>query len=164
MKKQLLFLISSVGLLITANTTFAQTNFQFEYDAAGNRIQRKIIVDAAARRTNVNTDKNKAAFSDNQSTSKKKTNAAGTDEAGNYFDVKVYPNPAQDKLNIEFDAKDNVTMHYYLSDSNGRVLVEKENVNQRDEVNMSGYQPGIYVLSITDNNNKQYEYKISKVK
>lgn len=171
MKKIITCLISSIGLLITVNT-FAQTQYQYTYDDAGNRVQRKVIVEAAARKANPNasnTSSVKTLTSVNgqptAGSNKKKTSVSdGTAETDQYINVNVYPNPVQDKLKIEFAAKDNIIMHYTLSDSNGRVLLDKENVSQRDEINLSGYQTGVYFLSITDNNNNQYEYKVSKVK
>lgn len=162
MKKINLFFSSCIGLLFSLIITpaIAQHTFQFAYDNAGNRVQRKIIVTPENERrgrpgttaTGKETDEEKGS-----------TDNAFVDPKLNYT-VKVYPNPVQDKLTIEFvDSPTEVVISYYLSDNTGRVLFTKDNVAGRDQVNLAAYQPGVYYLSITDNNKKQYKYKVLKV-
>lgn len=73
-----------------------------------------------------------------------------------YF-IKVYPNPTQDKLNIE--APEGITVS--LKDIQGRVIFEQKSVKQID---MAQYAAGIYIIQFTDANNQIIATeKVSKI-
>jgi hypothetical protein len=71
--------------------------------------------------------------------------------------VKVYPNPTNDKLNI--DAPEGISVN--LVDLQGRVLLQQKEARQID---MSQYATGVYILQFVNANNEIIAVeKISKV-
>ncbi len=79
------------------------------------------------------------------------------------FKVKVYPNPATDYINIDFNIKDHSDILIQLSDANGRILL-KENINSESfskKLNLNIYAAGTYFLRLTSEDYSK-TYKIVK--
>lgn len=71
----------------------------------------------------------------------------GTAAKFNIEDVKLYPNPAQDVLNLDIPAAMNIrAMHIFAA--NGAELKQAHPVDNFESIDISGLQPGIYFLSI----------------
>ncbi|GAI36450.1 unnamed protein product, partial [marine sediment metagenome] len=67
------------------------------------------------------------------------------------FQVNVYPNPATDYINIDFNIKDNSDILIQLSGVSGRILL-KENVNSESfskKLNLNIYATGTYFIRLT---------------
>lgn len=62
-------------------------------------------------------------------------------------DLKVYPNPAKDKINI---VHDNLNIgSYTLYDIQGRIISQQNAINNtKHTINLSGFNNGMYILSI----------------
>jgi hypothetical protein len=60
--------------------------------------------------------------------------------------IKVYPNPATDKLNVEVS----VTSKVQMLDINGKQVIAEQNVNanQKHSIDVSDLAPGVYMLKI----------------
>lgn len=78
----------------------------------------------------------------------------GIDELFVNGKVDVYPNPADNQLNISFIAKENSDLEIRLTDISGRVILQEEysatsgaNVHQ---INLNSISRGVYFLSIGD--------------
>ena len=71
-----------------------------------------------------------------------------------YFkDVSIFPNPTSGQLTLEYSRlnSDNVEMNVY--DLSGNLLMKKpiiRGVNQRIEIDISGFESGIYFINFTD--------------
>lgn len=62
-------------------------------------------------------------------------------------DIKVYPNPATNQITVDLGNKANYTL--YIADAAGRtVLQNKVTNNNRVELNTSGFQSGLYSITI----------------
>ena len=62
--------------------------------------------------------------------------------------LKVFPNPAKDKLNIRVTGLSNTLYSCYLTDITGKVLLtraELQTGNALQEMNLRGIAPGIYM-------------------
>ena len=71
--------------------------------------------------------------------------------------VKVYPNPTNDKLNIE--APKGISVN--LVDLQGRLLLQQK---EADQIDMSQYATGVYILQFVNSDNEIIAVeKISKV-
>lgn len=62
----------------------------------------------------------------------------------NKIDFKLYPNPAKDIINIDYNFNSNYT--YIIYDSYGRLI--KSNSTSANEINISDLSPGMYILNI----------------
>ena len=63
--------------------------------------------------------------------------------------LKVYPNPTDYILTIQFEGRIDVKLQYALFDVNGKILLDKKITENPEEINMMRYAAGNYLLSIT---------------
>ncbi|MCK5169036.1 MAG: T9SS type A sorting domain-containing protein, partial [Bacteroidales bacterium] len=68
----------------------------------------------------------------------------------NSINVKIYPNPAQDILNIDIQDQSFNNYRYTIFDTFGRIYLE--NYSSDSEINISNLNPGIYFIKISDSN------------
>ncbi|WP_196893120.1 T9SS type A sorting domain-containing protein [Aureivirga marina] len=63
-------------------------------------------------------------------------------------DIKIYPNPAKDKINIQWNENSNVSIR--LFDQQGRIIkyIKDTPINQALEIDLSNYTNGIYFVRI----------------
>lgn len=73
---------------------------------------------------------------------------------------KVYPNPAHNYVNIEFDEYRNVK--YQLVDINSRVVNKGEAAGSLSRINLDHISNGIYALTLTNSNRHQETIRIIK--
>ena len=89
----------------------------------------------------------------------KSENTLNTTEIENKLDIKVYPNPIEDILNI--DSKEKIISKIEIIDIQGR-LIFKDNYNKNKiEINSSSFENGTYVIKVYFEN-EQLIYKIIK--
>ncbi len=63
--------------------------------------------------------------------------------------IKVFPNPTQNRINVEFDFNENQNVGFYIVDLLGRRLSSRDNQNfqnDRVQIDLSDYTNGIYYL------------------
>jgi hypothetical protein len=72
-------------------------------------------------------------------------------ELDNNISFKVYPNPAIDKLTIEFENPENKKLLLELKSYTG-ALVYSEYIIQEKTINISEYSSGLYFVNITGEN------------
>jgi translation elongation factor EF-1beta len=74
--------------------------------------------------------------------------------------VKIYPNPIKGKLNVEFIIQPQIS-YLNITNSFGQLIFEKNNLNQKQEIDLSFLGSGIYYLKV-QNNSEQKIFKIIK--
>ncbi len=77
----------------------------------------------------------------------------------NNIDIKLYPNPVNDILNIRIDNEMTEQFYIYVIDTKGSILY-KNTVEKQGSIDLSGFQTGIYLLRISDKKgifNKTYK-------
>jgi endoglucanase len=81
----------------------------------------------------------------------------GTMTEQNSSTFSVYPNPAKDKLNVEFNSKEDKTI-ITLMDLRGTILYKRENTGtglQLESFELSGLNPGMYYLFLKSGEQNQ---------
>jgi PKD repeat protein len=73
--------------------------------------------------------------------------------------IMIYPNPVKDFLNIRFPGADKRKL--ILQSIDGKQLFEKMTSNEFEKLDMSGFEPGIYTLSI-ETNGESIKLKVVK--
>ena len=66
--------------------------------------------------------------------------------------LKIYPNPARNKVIVEFDNPRNERLNIRLINLNGQIVAEKTIVSHgkaETDIELSGLSPGLYTLKIT---------------
>jgi len=146
------------------------TKINYEYDANGNRINRTVIVEyiegmppTVFANTNPTDSTNETlCFSAGviDSISNNKTNI--TNEVLN-GDIKVFPNPVQEKFYVKFTGTSNAvgcTMQIY--DGVGKIFYQATASQNQTEINMSQAKAGIYYLVIITKEGKRLWWKVAK--
>ena len=90
---------------------------------------------------------------------------SGIDEIFGAGTVSVFPNPAKDKINVSFNAKDQADLQISLNDLSGKqVLTNKYSVAKGENqlsVDVNGLSKGVYVLNlITEKGTIHYKVMI----
>ncbi|SDI65326.1 Por secretion system C-terminal sorting domain-containing protein [Chryseobacterium taeanense] len=85
----------------------------------------------------------------------------GTTEVINSRDLQIYPNPVKDVLKFKF-SNNLKSESIEIYDLSGRAITSINNSKNVNEVNMSSYQKGNYVLRVKASDGKVYIQKIIK--
>lgn len=124
------------ALFLLGGITFAQTEVQYTYDAAGNRIQRQAI-STWITTTNTPQEAPEDAFNAN-------------------IDISAHPNPTNDDVYIAvtFEGVDEqaVTMHLY--DVSGKRLRSSDGKAANHRFDLSSLPRGIYVVHVISQDGK----------
>jgi hypothetical protein len=80
------------------------------------------------------------------------------------FNLRVFPIPASDYVNLSFQGDHPENLYLYLLDLNGKLLLIRKITKDHEEVDVSGFSPGMYLMRITDNKKNVRLYKIQKTK
>jgi hypothetical protein len=79
------------------------------------------------------------------------------------LDLSVYPNPVNSILNLKATGREDVKLKYSLFGVDGRLLFQREIVNNPEEINMLPYAGGNYLLKVsTAGNDPVRTFKIVK--
>lgn len=141
----LALLLLSVLFSATAN---AQLNYGFTYDSRGNRVTRALIVLKSGA---IPTD-----------TLQAKKIEKPLDDLVGLQKTRIYPNPTKGLLRIDMPALTEQEAIISLHDSNGRLIIQQPAVELNNELNLSTYPSGIYIMSIQIGRNDRKEWKIIK--
>ena len=130
-------------IIFVTNIVSAQCYIQYTYDASGNRIKREYVGCSAkpAPKDHVEEMVN-ALLSD--SILGVRTEIIRNDLENN---IRVYPNPTFDKLNIQSDHADLIRL-YTITTLNGQQIIEGSILDHTTLVDLSNYLPGTYILTI----------------
>ncbi len=144
MKKSLILSIVLIGIY---STSFSQVNasldyVKIDYDAAGNRIKRSIIIQE---------DPEIVASNDDTKLDKLKENR-----------LKIYPNPVSDNLSIALQLEENKTVEVTLIDINGKLINKFWISNGVNSINLHNLAPGEYFLTTLIESDKK-SWKITKL-
>ncbi len=166
MKLKTITLLFSMMLLQIA--TSAQTTVHYEYDEAGNRetrwIQSQPVAPPQSNTNNptVEEDINSLIKADNLSEIGENANASGI-AALTEGDIKVFPNPVQKKLNVQFNGTAKAEgCSLQLFDGAGRVFYKKAALKNHTEINMQQAQSGTYFLVVVAKDGKRLYWKLVK--
>jgi hypothetical protein len=73
---------------------------------------------------------------------------------GSSKQVKLYPNPVSNHLNIEFDRSAATRVSVFIYDMNGREVMRRNNVLSGAEFNVTRFGKGSYTIKIMDGNGR----------
>lgn len=77
------------------------------------------------------------------------------------MEVSLYPNPTNDKFFVEIMNETRKKAEVTLAHISGTVLEKRIITNSMEEFDLSGYAPGLYLLTITVNN-ETHNWKVIK--
>lgn len=170
--------------LLLSSTNMLSQKISFEYDANGNRISRKIVVEEL-QQTAVNfenldltslniskeskTKESKGTVGSEQNSLEKDLNEEKENEAENLttegkVKINIYPNPVKEILKIDItNMPFNPKSRMVLFDMGGTKLAEKLDFENHIELDISQYKDGMYIIIIQIDNNVS-NFKVIKNK
>ena len=86
----------------------------------------------------------------------------GIDNTQITLEAEVYPNPTADWLTLSVDDTDAATLHYTLTDANGRTITAADIVDAQTAIDMGRYAQGVYLLRVDDGNKPLKTFRIVK--
>ncbi len=93
-------------------------------------------------------------------------NCTGIEDIENDF-FSIFPNPANNYLNIEFGASETGKCRLDILNILGHVMYSDHNISLNSEkslqINISDYPEGIYIIRIQTDNSTIYQKKIIKI-
>lgn len=77
--------------------------------------------------------------------------------------IKAYPNPTSEYLNLELSEPVNENLEISMFDVNGKLLMKKKMVANKQKIKMKSFAAGSYLLKIATSDNLSYStFKILK--
>ena len=152
MKNYLLVLF--LGFYLTS--TAQQDKIIFDYDAAGNQINRKLCLSANCNGTGYKT------------TAPKEITALKDEDLEKFSPedvISYYPNPVKEELYLKWElVADKVVSTIYLYALNGQVLKTYDNLEKANNLNIPffNYPVGTYLVVLIYNDGEQKTIKIVK--
>lgn len=140
MKYLTLLLFVLLSTTVIAQVSASLNYVKIDYDAAGNRIKRSIVIQ----------DDQEVVISGTQNEIKEEINA------------KVYPNPFADKLNIEFTNTKEQTYDARIIDINGKLIMSMVLNSGINTIDLNWLSPGEYMVCVDVNGNAK-TWKVSKL-
>ncbi|GAB4295708.1 MAG: hypothetical protein Kow0068_20270 [Marinilabiliales bacterium] len=81
------------------------------------------------------------------------------------INCKIYPNPASDKINIEFEGDINYNYTISILDINGKTVYIEDSKKSITSIDVSSLKPATYYLNVFDIENKiSLKYKLLKIR
>ena len=72
-----------------------------------------------------------------------------------YIEYNIFPNPGNDKINLEINNQISQKLNYKIFNSKGQVVGSGKIKSNKQEIDISGFTRGVYVLSVFDISGKQ---------
>ncbi len=129
-------------------TAPAQPKYGFTYDSRGNRVTRALIV---LKSGTIPADSLQA----------KQVEKPLDDQIG-LQKTRIYPNPTKGLLRIDLPALTEQEATIRLHDSSGRLIIQQSAVEVNNELDLSAYPSGLYIMSIQIGPKDRKEWKIIK--
>jgi len=124
----------TIAILLLTIAGFAQNNFSYAYDNAGNRITRKIIT--------INGNKSAAAQDSSRKTEQ-------YNDALGEMKITIYPNPTKGQLVMKIEnLPDNTATRADVFDYSGRAICSVEKLTGYNTIDISSQAPGNYIMRI----------------
>ena len=159
--KQLLTLI----LITTGFLGNAQDYIEYEYDAAGNRTERRLI-SSEPDRDNGNTS-NTDQYAEQEDATEHKGGATTKSAltSGTHTGASIYPNPTTSFVDIDLGSlyASDVAQTFEVIDFNGKVVQRFEISSQSSTLKLDGCRSGIYYIHFKNDGILQESWKVIKI-
>lgn len=161
--------ITILAMLMLLQVAVSAQNIHFKYDASGNRVKRWISQPIAPPQNNPSANNNTAIADDVNSLISSNTSTSLNNPASTSLskltegDIKVFPNPVQDKLNVQFKGSaDAEGCSLQIFDGAGKLFSREAVLKNNNEINMQQAKAGTYFMIIINKEGKRLYWKLVK--
>lgn len=141
------FMGSVFVILLISSTCFAQT-YSFHYNSRGHRDTRTLI---SLKSATISADSILA-----KELSKPLEDLVGLQK------TLIYPNPTKGMLRVDLPSLADQVAMIRVHDSTGKLVIQKTAVESSNDVDLSAYPPGFYIMTIQVGSDNRKEWKIIK--
>ena len=153
--------ITILAIFILLQVSVSAQNIHFQYDASGNRVKRWISQPIAPPQNNPSANNNTVISDDVNSLISSNTSVSLSSQSDG--DIKVFPNPVQDKLNVQFKGSaDAEGCSLQIFDGVGKLFSREAELKNNNEINMQQAKTGTYFLIIINKEGKRMYWKLVK--
>lgn len=139
--------------IIGITNIYAQTTKRYEYD----KLNRLVKVTTPVSVTTYSYD-----VLGNRKTKRKRIDVTSVPEVPKNNEFKIYPNPAKEQVTIECP-ESLIGQDIVMTDLNGRLILRKEITSIKESISLDSIAPGLYIISISKNNESiVYIHKLLK--
>jgi hypothetical protein len=143
-----LYILAFLLMALVPFVGSAQYDFGFTYDSSGNRHMRSVIPlkNAVIPPDSLHANRIVKAIEDQIGLQK----------------ALIYPNPTKGLLRIQLPCLAEQEATISVFDLNGKLMIQKTAVESNNEVNLSSYPSGFYIMTILVGKENRKEWKIIK--
>lgn len=149
MRTFLIAIFLLVAGVLTVMICPAQTPIGYKYDDNGNRKSRSVIV-LANKSATINVDSLQV-----------KQDVKPLDDKVGLQRTRIYPNPTKGMLRIDFPELTDQQPIIKAYDQSGKLIIHKTALSTGNEIDLSAYPPGFYMMVIQIGQEKK-DWKIIK--
>ncbi len=158
MKTRILFALLATFLFLPCLLQ-AQTKYQYDYDATGNRIKFRVVNITKAPMMAPPADTiddgiaevHNKSISGGDDTDIPKTPQVYEEKIGS-LKVKVYPNPTQGKIRVVIECNEAIKRSQLkLAALNGKTLYNRSNLNLETDIDITEQPTGVYLMQVQVN-------------
>ncbi|MGO4709106.1 hypothetical protein AB4Y90_08310 [Chryseobacterium sp. 2TAF14] len=161
MKKNIL----SIASLFIGFLGYSQTEVYFKYDEAGNQRYRGTNSNAKQASNELLATENKVTTVDSEVL--KTSNVAVMDEKAFWKQMRLYPIPVNDILTIDWTEEvdsliESVSLYQHSTTHWKFQQQNLPSLNRQLKINMTGYEWGVYILSVKLKDGRKFSRNITK--
>jgi len=78
------------------------------------------------------------------------------------YTLKVFPNPTQNIVNVEWQTEKTRALTLQITDMQGKTLLRRKTTNTSEQLDISAFADGLYILKISDNRQVIKTFKVQK--
>ena len=136
--------VSSYPYTLAPSTSLTDATYKWDNGSETNAIE----VNANGTYTLTVTDKHKCSATKSVTVKK---NASGI-SSSTIADISVYPNPANNNVNIDFDGQITNDCQILIANASGRIIFASRQTADIMQIDVDDWAQGIYFIMITNNN------------
>lgn len=158
-----LITLTFVAVAVLGN---AQDHIEYDYDDAGNRIERRLILSTSEPEKDNDNNKNSDQYADNDNKETNEYNTTSKKLRENDLDgASLYPNPTNSFVDVDLGALYNsdIAQSLEIIDFNGKVVQRLDINSKRSRLKMSGYRSGMYYVHLKNEAVLQESWKVVKI-
>lgn len=158
-----LITLSFVAVAVLGN---AQDYIEYEYDDAGNRIERRLMSISSEPDKDKDNNRNTDQYADNANKETNENNATSKELREYDLDgASLYPNPTNSFVDVDLGSLYNsdIVQSLEIIDFNGKVVQRLDITSKRSKLKMSGYRSGMYYVHFKNEGILQENWKVVKI-
>jgi len=91
------------------------------------------------------------------------TQTTGIEEVTGYT-INVFPNPTQSQIHLQWQTEKATELSLQLTDMNGKTLLKRNTTDTNEQIDLSKFANGMYILQVMDKQTVIKTFKVQKIR